>query len=103
MSDNIKNSNQCQFCNQLDTLEHFFYYCNEIKHIWDKAESLIAAVAGQRVGLSERCAMMGYSNKAKFKEINQIILITKMCISKYKFGRQYNLTVIFENECSLRS
>ena len=35
--------------------------------------------------------------------INHVILIAKMCISKYRYGKYYDLFFLFERELSLRN
>ena len=37
------------------------------------------------------------------KKVNHIILIAKLAISKYKYGKCKNLTLIFEAELKMRS
>ena len=35
--------------------------------------------------------------------INHVILIAKMCISKYRYGKYFDLFLLFERELSLRN
>ena len=36
------------------------------------------------------------------KKINHLILVEKMCISKFKYGKGYDLLITFSIECGLR-
>ena len=50
--------------------------------------------------------LFGYNeteNNSDVLAINHVILIAKMCISKYRYGRYYDLFFLFERELSLRN
>ena len=41
-------------------------------------------------------------NSKEINVINLCILVAKMCISKYKYGKLYSITLMFDNEMKLR-
>ena len=41
--------------------------------------------------------------KSDLKTVNHILLIAKMCISKYRYGNPINLVAMIEQEMSLRN
>ena len=34
--------------------------------------------------------------------INHVIMIAKLCISKYRYGKLYDICLMFDNDASLR-
>ena len=42
-------------------------------------------------------------DKQKLKTINHILLIAKMCISKYRYGTPLNLIAMIEHEMFIRN
>ena len=41
-------------------------------------------------------------SKKDIRFINHMILITKMVISKFRYGKSYDIVCVFEFECCLR-
>ena len=42
-------------------------------------------------------------DKQQIRNLNHILLIAKMCISKYRYGTPINLIVMLENEMFIRN
>ena len=102
----IKENNLCPFCQETDFIEHFFYSCKQINSIWLKCEGFIYEKINKTIKLSEKDVLFGYKIENTNTEtifINHVILITKMVISKYRYGKQYNIECIFENDIRLRN
>ena len=92
------NSETCKYCEEIDTLEHFFVNCYVCKTIWMCIENKY------NVSLNEHIILLGVYDSANVinRELYTIISIAKMCISKYKYGVYNNIMSIFEKECLLR-
>ena len=58
------------------------------------------------IKLKLKDVLFGYNeteNGSDILAINHVILIAKMCISKYRYGIYYDLFFLFERELSLRN
>ena len=58
------------------------------------------------IKLKLKDVLFGYNeteNGSDILAINHVILIAKMCISKYRYGKYYALFFLFERELSLRN
>jgi len=101
----IKDSVVCDFCGEVDYIEHFFYSCTHLKDFWLHIESTIFKQVGILVKLNINAILFGFDVDNLIIEnrtINHILLIAKMSISKYKYGERINIKFIFDNELSLR-
>jgi hypothetical protein len=102
----IKESNRCSYCEETDYLEHFFWKCIHLKDYWKKIEGIIYKLIGKRIAVTEEIVLFGYNlpfyDQKEVKEINYIILIAKICISKFKYGDGLDISYIFDYELGLR-
>ena len=100
-----RNSSKCQECNEEDYLEHFFFNCKLVRSVWCEIESIILEQIGRKVEISLTDSLFGFykRNKGENEFINRLIIIAKVCISKFKYGKHPNLTFLFKNELSLRN
>ena len=58
------------------------------------------------IKLKLKDVLFGYNeteNGSDVLTINHVILITKMCISRYRYGKYYDLIFLFERVLSLRN
>ena len=58
------------------------------------------------IKLKLKDVLFGYKeteNSGDVLAINHVILIAKMCISKYRYGQYFDLFLLFERELSLRN
>ena len=58
------------------------------------------------IKLKLKDVLFGYNeteNGSDVLAINHVILIAKMCISKYRYGKYYDLLFLIERELSLRN
>ena len=58
------------------------------------------------IKLKLKDVLLGYNeteNGSDVLAINHVILIAKMCISKHRYGKYYDLFFLFEIELSLRN
>jgi hypothetical protein len=88
----ISNTEICTFCNAIDVIEHFFVECKHIEFLWRAIEVIASARMGKMLHLATHEKLLGYKtqNAIKYKWLNQVIIIAKLCISKYKYGSQYH-------------
>jgi len=104
----ISDTNKCKSCLEIDFTEHFFFYCNQVRKIWEEVENLIATILNKRIYLGVRDVMLGIIKesgigKADLLKVNHIILVGKMVISKIKYGpKKYPLETL-EHELKLRN
>ena len=100
-------SNLCQYCNAVDFIEHFFFQCQTINQIWHEISNDIQICFNQRIQISERIALFGIislenASRHEIKQINQLLAIGRMSISKFKYGRSRNIIEIYKADCALR-
>ena len=104
----IKSSEYCDECQVKDYIEHFFVTCASVKNMWREIEQLIYQEFSVNIKLTEESIIMGINNvnnirKNTLKKINEIILIGKMTISKYKYGDRVNIIQLLNHELSIRN
>jgi hypothetical protein len=105
----LANSDLCPYCfNQLDFVEHFFFECSRIKPLWKHVENHILAQTSRRVLLDVKSILLGTVdfenvNRSHSYYISHLILVGKMCVSKYRYGTPIDITIMFEREIALRS
>ena len=104
----IKVNNLCNFCGEIDTLNHFFVTCHIANEVWLEADKLISIKCGRKVTLTNRNKVIGIISSDNFigrdiiKYINRIILVCKHTISKYKYEKVGNIKILLENQLSFR-
>lgn len=103
----ITKSDICPICMKRDYIEHFFAECPQLQPLWLEVEKTITYHTGQKLKLTTSIILTGCRStvttpRESVNIINHLILIAKMCISKYKFGKPYSLLTMFHNQCHLR-
>ena len=105
----VKPSELCETCRVPDFIEHFFYECSPIHKFWSHVNNLIRIKFDINIALNKNNVLMGIAsrefpnlNRKTLELINAIILLGKLCVSKFRYGRIKNLTLIFELEYALR-
>jgi len=102
----VKDSIRCSYCADNDYIEHFFWNCAKIKKVWKLCTDYIFKKSNCHVQLVETDVMFGYrpenGNNSFVRFVNHVILIVKMTISKFKYGKGYDIAVLFEKELELR-
>ena len=103
----ISDSNKCTTCGEIDYSEHFFYHCKQIKNLWKEIENIIRNRTKKTINLTMVDVMLGIRNhdsmtKTDMKWANEIILIGKMVISKYKYGSYKFPIELLTNELEIR-
>ena len=100
----LSRTSTCSFCPELDTIEHFFCNCIVCTPLWNLVEGICLKHYGVRLILSETEKLFGYKLETDtYVYLNKLILIAKVCISKFKKWNYANLVILFENECHIRN
>ena len=98
----------CKHCSQIESIDHFFFNCDTVMSLWIKVQRDISAKLGITVILTSEMVILGIYNKliletiSLYKEINYMIIIAKLAISKFKKGDYPNLIYLYESELKLR-
>ena len=103
----IANSDDCKVCKEKDFAEHFFFFCKSVTPLWQEVEKICSIFAKKSIRLGAGDVMGGYYNNSGIKredymKINHIILVGKMVISKFKYGKQRNIKDLLLEELSYR-
>ena len=103
----IKQSENCDFCNQRDFVEHYFFQCTRILKFWDYIKIMLFTKLNKRIVLNAYNILLGIEQDdeqltiSEILYINKIITIAKLSIIKSK-NSNINVINIFENELRLR-
>lgn len=104
----LRNTETCSACSSgdKDYIEHFFYDCSEINLVWKLVESAVKEFVDRNITINQSTALLGYQDtntpKLESQIINHLILIAKMCISKFRYGVRSKINLIWERELLLR-
>ena len=104
-------NNRCSLCKtEIDYIEHFFFSCSTIKYMWEYITGLTQKLFNTKIVITETMVIFGtegknipYLDKQQIRTLNHILLIAKMCISKYRYGTPINLIAMLENEMFIRN
>ena len=102
----IRPSENCDHCNERETLAHLFFECPKNKQLWAEIEKYIQIRCGVGFKLNVFDALHGISKREKmfnkdFVFINYLILLGKSVISKSNFFKT-NQIQVFEQEYKQR-
>ena len=83
---NLSTSQFCDDCQNVDTIEHFFVYCNTVKLFWDKVRELILEAFQVKLDLTVLEILLGIPcvRGSLFCQINFVILYSKWFVYTYK-------------------
>ena len=103
----ILTTNKCSYClNEIDYIEHFFFECKKVRPLWKHVEHLVSAKLGYNIRIEKQDVLLGWNkeiiSKKYFSFINHAILIGKMCVGKFRYGKALELIFTFDNELKLR-
>ena len=104
-----KTSDRCEYCKTHDFIEHFFFYCKRLEGFWKCVEQYIFLKTERKIIIVENVALFGVlgcdlyeSKETTANNINMFLLVSKMCISKVKYGIARSPMVVFETEMALK-
>ena len=106
----IANTEYCTWCGvEIDYVEHFFFKCSKINHLWKHVEQTFYVKWKIKIVLDVHMVLLGIVDKKTFNlsnlqmdYINHLIQIGKMCISKFRYGTPINLVIMFDNDLQMR-
>ena len=104
----VTNTNKCHACGQTDYIEHAFYQCKELNKFWKGVKQHILIKTETQIDITETIVLFGIPKTREINtdtrhEINHILRIAKMAISKYRYGKIKNQNTIFETDRQLRN
>jgi len=102
----LKENSNCDACGERDFIEHVFCSCPRITPVWEDIHQKISESLGFEIELNEQQKLFGVSNddapQFLVAKINHLILIVKMCISKFIYGDYNNIINLLNYEITLR-
>ena len=104
----LVNNNLCSLCStETDFIEHLFFECSKIKTVWEHVVQVFKTQYGKTVSLNTKDVLLGIIKldsltKHQLKCLNHMILIAKMCISKFRYGTPIEIRIMFDTELTLR-
>ena len=99
----VENDKNCINCNVEDTINHFFYECNLVKHLWALVQHELSAKLEKQIVINKRDVILGYLED-DWKIINIYCIVAKHAINVYKksIETQEALLTIYDREKLLR-
>ena len=104
----IKESDKCDFCQEQDFLDHFFFECGRLREFWNDIELHVGLILKHNLKINAVIALLGITkddttaNLKRMKEANHLLLIAKMCISVLRNAEINNIKYIFKFHMNLR-
>ena len=106
----IKNSNKCDFCGSVDTIDHALVQCERLESFWDFILQWINREFEITIPDTDLVKLFGLVRgdvdgweKATIDRINHTLLIAKHAIIKSKSSMYIPIEVVFEREAKTRS
>jgi len=87
----ITDHNTCSQCGTIETIEHLFFYCNEVHTLWKRIENWLKYTLDIDISLSVVDIILGVpfpQNDNLLLNLNHIILMTKWYIYKTRLEKQ---------------
>ena len=83
---NVSTSQYCDDCQKVDTIEHFFFYCNSVTSFWEKVRELILEAFQVKIDLTVLEFLGGIPcvKGSLLCQINFVILYSKWFVYTYK-------------------
>ena len=100
-------TNKCSYCdNEIDFIEHFFFECKKIRKLWEHVENITQAKFGSLIRLDKIYVLLGIKQRSLDKDIynfiNNAILVGKMCVGKFRYGKPIEIIQMFDHEMQIR-
>ena len=104
----LKESPSCEFCGVPDFIEHFFYQCQKVKKLWVEIEKELQSYLNCSIRITEKTVLIGDTgssgnNRRELNQINKIIAIGKLTVSKFKYGKATDIVALYRAECCIRN
>lgn len=100
----IRRDDNCDFCQQSDTIEHFLFLCPLVKKFWSDLTEWMDREADIQLYLSLKAYLFGIpTTMPQAKVVNFLLLLIKFFVYRQKLFHQGSLDVIhFLRELRLR-
>ena len=104
---NIRQTDLCHYCDEPDTLQHFFFDCSSVKLLWGEIERRLEFITNNYISLCAKNVILGLDSNVNIKKnllhtLNLMILIGKSTISKVKYSKHKNFLAVLEQEIGFR-
>ena len=78
----IVEQSECWNCNEVDTLEHYFFFCEQSKIMWKEVEKIIHNALGLKISFTVLEILLGIPCKkyTLYHVLNLLLLFTKQFI-----------------------
>ena len=94
----IKDSPECFVCQQIDNLEHYFFYCHNTKCFWNQVDKWLCNLFSMSVNLTVLEVLLGVVTfDTNYYAVNYVILMGKYFICKSKKKQKDYFFIIFNN------
>lgn len=91
----IRRDDNCNTCQQPDSIEHFLYLCPTVKAFWDNVVAWFDREADLQLSVSLRAFLFGVTpGVPQAKTINFLLLFTKFYVYRQKLYHQGSLSLI---------
>lgn len=90
----------CLYCNEVDTLEHYFVYCDQSKDLWKEVEKIVQSALKLKMNRTVLEILLGIpcEKYTLHQVLNLIMLISKQFIySRKKQANAMFRTLLFRN------
>ena len=101
----IINCEQCTFCDEKDSIEHFLWQCYFTRRFWRLLENLISTSCETacNIKITENLVLFGIDSTAITDKIfDLIILLAKQYLYRCKFEQSVPLISVFRKQLKLR-
>ena len=108
----IKQSEMCEYCGDVDYVEHLFIHCPRLGGFWRTVENEIYNRINKTIKLTDNTILFGILgremglSRCQTQVANHIILVAKMAIGKARAASLHNkhrILSILETELSIRA
>ena len=82
---NIKDSELCDKCENIETISHLLYECQETRMLWETIQNWITGISPNSTFFDKKSILLGNSKNETI--VNNIIMITKHEIYKSKWTK----------------
>ena len=74
----IVEKSECWYCNKVDTLEHYFFFCEQSKIMWKEVEKIIHNTLGLKISFTVLEILLGIPCKryTLYPVLNILLLFT---------------------------
>ena len=102
----IKNSNKCDFCQEVDFLDHALIECERLDPYWEQVLSFIKKETNVVVPNQTKYKLFGFKEAGYNSKVNDkanlLLIIAKFSIIKAKFYQINNVYGIYQSEIKFR-